>query len=133
MPTTAVGAAGGPSTITQAIAGNQQLGQQEFLKLLITQLTNQDPLSPQDDKAFLAQMAQFSTVEGITNMTKNLGQFQAASLIGKTIDANVVDSSGVAKAVSGVVNAVKLLSDGPHLIVNGTDITMDQVQQVRDK
>ena len=132
MATTPIGATGSSSTIAQSIAGNRQLGEQEFLKLLITELSNQDPLSPQDDKEFLAQMAQFSTVEGVTNMSNTMGKFQAASLIGKTVDAIVISSAGVATPVSGIVNAVKFQSDGPHLTVNNTDVPMSQVQTVRE-
>lgn len=133
MDTSAVGAAGSTS-LTQAIAGNRQLGQEEFLKLLVTQLTNQDPLSPQDDKDFVAQMAQFSSVEGISNMGSSLNRIQAASLVGKTVDASVMNS-GSSMPITGVVKAVSFRSDGVHLSVNDgrtdRDVLLDQVQGVR--
>lgn len=49
-----------------------ELDKDAFLKLLTTQLANQDPLNPMEDKEFIAQMAQFSTLEQIQNMNKNL-------------------------------------------------------------
>jgi len=52
--------------------GTESLGQQDFLTLLVTQLRNQDPLNPLDNEAFVAQLAQFSTVSGITEMNTSL-------------------------------------------------------------
>ena len=56
----------------QSGLNNQMLGKDSFLKLLVTQLRNQDPLNPIEDKEFIAQMAQFSTLEEIQNLTKTL-------------------------------------------------------------
>src|SRR5437016_2166420 len=107
MPVNSVGASDPASALSAAAqhTGNQ-LGQQEFLKLLVTQLTNQDPLNPQDQSAFLAQLAQFSTVEGVNNMATSQAKIQAASLLGKTVDAQVV-SNNVPRSVSGQVTAVR--------------------------
>jgi flagellar basal-body rod modification protein FlgD len=117
------------STVQQS---GGQLGQQEFLKLLVTQLTNQDPLQPQDQSAFLAQLAQFSTVEGVNNMATSQSKVEAASLLGKTVDAQVV-TNGVGTAVSGQVTAVRYDANGVHLELGPqTEITLDQVQQVHD-
>lgn len=52
--------------------GNSALGKDAFLKLLITQLQNQDPTNPMDDRDFIAQMAQFSSLEQMQNMTKTM-------------------------------------------------------------
>ena len=52
---------------------NGALGKDAFLQILITQLQNQDPTSPMDDKEFIAQMAQFSSLEQMQNMTKAIG------------------------------------------------------------
>ena len=49
--------------------GSSELGKDEFLKLLVTQLQNQDPLNPQDDTQFISQLAQFSALEQMTNMS----------------------------------------------------------------
>jgi flagellar basal-body rod modification protein FlgD len=54
--------------------GTQTLGQEDFLTLLTTQLKSQDPLSPMDNSAFVAQLAQFTTVSGITEMNAGIGR-----------------------------------------------------------
>lgn len=54
--------------LSQAAGAGQAMGKDEFLKLLVTQLENQDPLEPMDNTEFVAQLAQFSTLEGITNL-----------------------------------------------------------------
>ncbi|WP_082760087.1 flagellar hook assembly protein FlgD [Abyssisolibacter fermentans] len=66
-------------TATQYNQATQNLGQVDkdsFLKLLVTQLQNQDPLNPMDDKEFIAQMAQFSTLEQIQNLNSTMEKSQ---------------------------------------------------------
>lgn len=71
---------------------NSELGKDAFLKILIAQLSNQDPLDPLKDKDFIAQMAQFSTLEQMTNMSKSIEQMNslsrgaAVSYIGRTVE-----------------------------------------------
>jgi len=76
-------------------AVRNQLGQEEFLTLMITQLQNQDPLQPMDDGQFIGQMAQFSTVEGIDSMRQSLETLsqsltsttalQASTMVGRSV------------------------------------------------
>ena len=73
----------------------QQLGKQDFLKLLMAQLQNQDPLKPMDDTQMIAQMAQFSALEATQQLQQTIQQsnnvqtiFQAGALIGKYIQPN---------------------------------------------
>ena len=119
------------SSVVQQSSANQ-LGEQQFLKLLVTQLTNQDPLQPQDQSQFLAQLAQFSTVEGVNNVAASQAKLQAASLLGKTVDAQII-SNNVPTNFSGQVTAVRYDASGVHLKLGAdTEITLDQVQQVRN-
>lgn len=80
-----------------AATGKKNLGKDDFMKLLLAQLKNQDPTSPMDAKDFSAQMAQFTSVEQMLNVNQNLQKLQdgqtalntanAVNLIGKTIDS----------------------------------------------
>lgn len=69
-------------------AGSSALGKDDFLKLLITQLQNQDPSNPMQDKEFIAQMAQFSTLEQMTNMTSVMQKFVDSQQQNKLIAYN---------------------------------------------
>lgn len=76
-------------------AKGDELGKNEFMNLLVAQMNNQDPLSPQDNGEFIAQLAQFSTVEGIENMNTSMDSLlsgyqssqalQASSLVGRSV------------------------------------------------
>ena len=86
-------------TETKTIA-NDELGKEAFLQLLVTQLQNQDPLDPQDNSSYIAELAQFSSLEQMTNVVSNLEELskvvgnidtsvlvgQLSSMIGKDID-----------------------------------------------
>lgn len=87
----------------------KELGKNEFLKLMIAQLEHQDPLSPQEGGEFIAQLAQFSSVEGIENLNTSMNSavtsfqssqaLQATSMIGRTVqletNSGVLNESGV--------------------------------------
>lgn len=87
----------GLATTSNTTTQKQTLGQEEFLKLLTTQLTHQDPMKPMDNGEFLGQMAQFSTVSGIQDLQASFKDFassissdqalQAASLVGRFVSA----------------------------------------------
>src|SRR5438105_7801518 len=76
----------------------QSLGKDDFLKLLIAQMRNQDPMKPMDDSQTIAQMAQFSALEATQQLQQTIQQsnnvqsiFQAGSMIGKYVDASQSD------------------------------------------
>jgi flagellar basal-body rod modification protein FlgD len=95
---------------------SKSLGQEDFLALMITQLQSQDPLKPMENGEFIGQMAQFSTVTGIAEMTKsvsslteayNSGQaLQAASMVGRTVLTE--DSSALLAPGKPLTGAVEL-------------------------
>lgn len=110
-----------------------ELGKDDFLNLLVTQLQYQDPLEPMDDKEFIGQMAQFSSLEQMQNMGSSLTQAQAYSLIGKHVKASVQDeATGEVKVVEGSVTAVKVDSGKAYVVVNDQNISVDKVTEVTD-
>ena len=125
------GANSGISSALSSATGGQNLGEQDFLHLLVTQLTNQDPLNPQDQNAFLAQLAQYSTVEGVNNLQSVTKQQDGLQLLGKTIQATVSTSSGPRNVV-GQVTSIRFASDGVHLNVKDSDadITLNDISFV---
>ena len=110
---------------------SQQLGKDDFLKLLITQLSNQDPTNPMEDTLFIAQMAQFSSLEQMTNMNESFNKMaaminssQAAATIGRTVDIDVGDTTA-----RGVVEATTMGSQ-PQVMVNGMYYDLDKIKAV---
>ncbi|HHW56550.1 MAG TPA: flagellar hook capping protein [Clostridia bacterium] len=106
------------------------LGKDDFLKLLVTQLKNQDPLNPMDDKEFIAQLAQFSTLEQIQNMNSSFNAVKAINLLDKNIYATITDNNGNPRAVMGKVDAVYKQNGEYFLEVNGIDVPLDAVTAV---
>jgi flagellar basal-body rod modification protein FlgD len=115
------------SSSISSVLPSQSLNQADFLKLLVTQMSSQDPLNPQSDTAFAAQLAQFSALQSSQNMEGDLRTLQADSLIGQTV--TLMPSTGAAQ-VSGVVSSVQIASGTPEIIVNGQAYTLGQVAAV---
>jgi len=109
----------------------QSLGKDDFLKILITQLSYQDPTAPMDDKQFIAQMAQFSTLEQMTSIA---GDFSKLTSLLLGSEANSALGKGVEimegeRIIQGVVQAVTR-EDTPQVLVNGRFFNWDQVIKV---
>jgi flagellar basal-body rod modification protein FlgD len=118
----------GTDTTTNSSTGKagSAMGQDAFLKLLITQLKNQSPLNPQDNTAFVAQLAQFSSLEGIQNLNKTVTSLsngmqsnqalQASSLVGRTVE--IPTASGYLEKDGYVQGTVELESSTANLVMN---------------
>jgi len=109
----------------------QEMGRDEFLKLLITQLSYQDPTAPMDDKQFIAQLAQFSTLEQMTGMASDFAKLtnmlmgnEAAGSLGKNVE--LADGE---KIVQGIVQAVTR-GASPQILVNGDFYNWESVVKV---
>ncbi len=133
MSINAVGAASSP---TPSSAG---INMQDFLRVLLTQLTYQDPLKPMDNQQFMAQIAQFTTLQqaqqtnaGISALLTNQASLQSVGLIGRTVD--ITTDSGL---VTGTVTALSLAGASPQLTVRTTagatlsNIDLSQISAVR--
>ena len=109
------------------------LGKDDFLNLLVTQLRYQDPLNPTDDKEFIGQMAQFSALEQMQNLNTSFTATKAFSLIGKSIVASVTDSvTSEITEISGDVSSVKISSGKYYVIIDGTEVLVDDITNVTE-
>jgi flagellar basal-body rod modification protein FlgD len=113
-PTTATAATAATPTTTKKSDPNV-LGKDDFLKLMVAQMKNQDPMNPSDDKDNIAQMAQFSSLEQITNLataTQDLANrmslTQNVGLLGHDVTYTGTDGT----AVTGKVDGLNLAQDG---------------------
>lgn len=109
------------------------LGKNDFLNLLVTQLRYQDPLEPTDDKEFIAQMAQFSALEQMQNLNGVMSNSQAFSLIGKDVTASITDSKTFeVKNVTGLVSTVRVSNGKTYLVINDQQVEASKVIEVND-
>jgi flagellar basal-body rod modification protein FlgD len=118
---------------------NKTLGKDDFLKLLVTQLRYQDPMQPVDDKEFIAQLAQFSSLEQIQNLNSTMEQFitinliegqlsRAAALVGQEVQ--VYDPRRDA-SIEGKVEAVRMFDGVCKLVIDGEMHDLHQLEEIR--
>ena len=109
---------------TKTAADNNVLGKDDFLKLMVAQMKNQDPMNPADDKDNIAQMAQFSSLEQITNLanaTQQLADRMSLTQNVGLLGHNVTYKSADGTSVTGLVDGLDLAKDGSaKLSVGGT-------------
>ncbi len=105
-----------PST---AVQGNS-MGMEDFLKVLLTQLTFQDPLKPMDNQEFMAQMAQFTSLEQTQQLNEKMSQLvsnqaalQSVGLIGRSVDVTLASGT----SLTGTVTALSLSGESPALTI----------------
>lgn len=137
MPVDAIGSPLGNSS---AGLTKSSLSQDDFLRLFLTELNFQDPLEPINNREFLAQMAQFASLEQSRQTTESMENLvfmnstaQSIGLLGRKVE--VVADAGT---VNGTVSAVQFTSSGPSLTVTTadgdalTDIRLSQINLVRN-
>jgi flagellar basal-body rod modification protein FlgD len=104
---------------------SKSLGKDDFLKILVAQLENQDPTQPMDDSQFISQMAQFSSLEQMQELNTSFGYSQAYSLLGRNVSAQVTADDGTATTITGTVSGVTTVSGTPYLNIDGNLVSMD--------
>lgn len=127
----------GGLNLTTTRTPKQELGKDDFLKLLTQQLKNQDPMNPMNDMEFISQMSNFSSLEQMMNMNKSLESFistfstnsqtQAMMYLGTTV---TVQSADMEKAVTGVVDMVGFKEGKPYLKIGDDAYNLEDVQLV---
>jgi flagellar basal-body rod modification protein FlgD len=127
----------------ERMEGNQRdpsaLGKDQFLQLLITQLRHQDPINPVEDKEFIAQLAQFSSLEQMQNLNTNLSDMmfaqqkltalgQATQMIGKEVE--LLTKEG--ESLFGKVSGVQFRDGWPSIIVDGKLYDFGEVVTIKE-
>lgn len=134
--------------VLKASKKDTQLGKDDFLKLMMAQMQYQDPLSPMDNSQMIAQMAQFTSVEQLTNisnqltaMSQSLGN--SSGLIGKLVswvgetktgnyDVNTGKTEVIQTIESGLVDSIIVRSGTHYVKVGGKEVELSQIQQVEN-
>jgi flagellar basal-body rod modification protein FlgD len=125
------------STSTTSTANSSGLGKNDFIKLLLAQLQHQDPTSPMENTEFVSQMAQYTSLEQMTNLNESFeymaGQLlvnQATGLIGKTVVVTV-DTEG--NTITGKVDKVVLTSGVPQIVIDDVEYNLSQVEEIQSE
>lgn len=108
------------------------LDKDDFLLLLVTQMQYQDPLDPADNTEFVAQLAQFSELEQMTNLNATATNNAAYSLVGKEVYIQQTSSTGEVQEVQGTVQYVTIRNGEPYVSVDGVEYSYDDIVQVLD-
>ncbi len=113
------------------------LGKDDFLQLLTTQLKNQDPMNPMEDMDFIGQMAEFSSLEQMLNLNTSVEKIhtainnnattQAMMFLGTNVTAEVDDSD---EPITGTVSTIGFKDNQPYLKVGEYAVALDQVKLV---
>ena len=117
------------STDSSSLIPQKTLNQDDFLKLLVAQMSAQDPMNPMSNADFMGQMAQFSTLEQTRSMESQVSELrdqqaitQATSMIGR--DVSLTTSTGTVK---GTISAVNMVDGTPKIVVNGNAYDLSKV------
>ena len=132
--TTTKTAASSTSSTSAATTATNDLGKDAFLKLLIAELSNQDPLNPMEDREFISQMATFSSLEQMQNMNNTLtsiaevNKFSAANYVGKAVAFTNDDG----KQIAALVNAVWFDNGKTILDTTEGEVPLERVEGISD-
>ena len=120
-----------PSNIREV---KTQLGKDDFLKLLVTQLQYQDPLQPMDNTEFIAQTAQFTALEQMQNLNQTMTNAQAFTTIGKGVVVNTMnEQTGQYEMIYGVVQSVDIINGKPYLnLGNNKTVPYEDIYRIQD-
>lgn len=121
-------------TTSSTLNATSKLGRDEFMKLLLVQMQNQNPLEPVGDTEFVSQLSQFSVLDSMTKLNNSFQDLlliqsltQGANLIGKTIKYEAGDPP---KVQQGKVESVEVKDGKIELLVNGAKVNLNQVRGI---
>lgn len=113
-------------------ASGGSLDKDAFLQLLVTQMKYQDPLEPTDNTEYVSQLATFSSLEEMQNISSSMDKSRASSLVGQYVYLTTKDSTGNAKNVEGIVDYVSYQGNKTFLSIGGELYNFDDLTSVAD-
>ncbi len=119
-----------PTLTTKVVKSAKTLGSEDFMKLLAVQFQSQDPMKPMDDTAFIAQMAQFTSLSQSQAMTSEMVKLNASQQLSSAnsfLGKQVIVDNGKGGTVTGEVAAVQVDSTGPQIIVGNASYPISSV------
>ncbi|NLT48906.1 MAG: hypothetical protein GXX92_10905 [Clostridiales bacterium] len=119
------------NTTGSAKKGNG-LNMDDFFKLLVAQLSNQNMFNPVDDTQFISQMAQFSMVQALSDLSQASATAYSVSLIGKEATVAQIGADGTMHVHKGIVDSVTLFNGSPQITIDGERYALSSVMEVRE-
>lgn len=112
-------------------AGNT-LGKDAFLQLLVCQMQNQDPLNPSSDTEYIAQLATFSQLEELQNLSAGVTSMQSMSMVGKYVTVSTTNSTGSTVLQGGFVDVVTIKNGKSYVVIGDNEYPAENVTEVYD-
>lgn len=113
-----------------AVARKTNLDSQDFMKLLAVQFQNQDPMSPMDDTAYIAQMAQFTSLSQSSSLLTEIGSLRAEQqrvIAQGYLGARLTVDDGEGGIAAGVVTGIEQADDGPRVVIGDSTYPLSAV------
>ncbi|MGI6734236.1 MAG: flagellar hook assembly protein FlgD [Anaerovoracaceae bacterium] len=132
MPIDAISSYTQTMNTTESKSKNNGLTMDDFFKLMVAQLANQDMFNPVDDTQFIAQMAQFSMVQALSELSQASATAYSVSLIGKEATVAQMGSDGTMMVHKGIVDSVILYNGSPQITIDGQRFALSSVMEVRE-
>lgn len=122
-----------PDNLSQDTKGTSTMGKDQFLQILVAEMQYQDPLEPTTNTEWVSQMATFSQIEELQNMSEAMQTGQAQNLVGKYVIMATTDSTGETKYVSGKVQTLEIREDGTYVSLGGYLYNINDLYSVVDE
>lgn len=121
---------GGTSNVGKS--SNNMLNMDDFFSLIVAQLKNQDMYNTVDDTQYIQQMAQFSMIQALSDMSELSMTSYGVSLIGKEVTVASVKSDGSIQSIKGLVDSVTFYNGSPQVVVEGKNYSLSSVMAVKE-
>jgi flagellar basal-body rod modification protein FlgD len=117
---------------TSSSSDNSKLSMDDFLQLLVAQLKNQDMYNTMDNAEYMGQMAQFSMLQALTDMSELSMTSYGVSLIGKEATIAQIGDDGTVTSLSGIVESVNFYNGSTQVVVDGRNYALSSVMSVKE-